>query len=220
MKNVKLLKGRSEGLLNRVNGVGEESIDSTGEQTSKTDYNFDILRQHYAGTDFEPEANSLCDVLTTFGMKNKGLDSMVPLVVKIKEHIISPEGTPTEGFEPYADFIAKLMEMLEESVMTKASPDVMLPVLNEEKELPNVKGAQAKLIELEQYLEGMNLNARQKWKDYLSEARQKAAVGDDQFNPNPELAQDDMEYMRESSRQKQMRDSAKNSILQGLVGGE
>jgi len=216
MKNTLILKNRTVGLLNKMSVVGEDCIDSTGCETSDTDYNFDILRQHYAGTDFESEANSLCDVVASFNVKNKGVGGLIPIIHGIHEMV---RGKELPGLEPYEDFIAKIMEMLEESVISKASPDPLIPELEDTKELPNVKSAQAKLIELEQYLEGVNLNERQKWKDYLAQARQKAAVGDDDFNPTPEFAPDDMEYMRESGRQKTNRDSAKNSILQGLVGG-
>lgn len=218
MKNVKLLKSKTHGLLNRVSG--EDFVDASGQENSVTDYNFDILRQHYAGTDFETEANSLCDVISSFGVKNKNnFDVMKPVIVKIKTCINGEDGNPIPGFEPYNHFVDALISMFEDIELNKASPDVMMPSMNEQKEeLPNVKSAQAKLLELEQYLNGMNLQTRQKWMDYMSEARQKAAVGDDTFNANPELAQDDMEFLRESNRQKQQRESAKNSILQSLVG--
>lgn len=218
MKNVKLLKGKTDSLLNRVSG--EDFVDASGQESSVTDHNFDILRQHYAGTDFETEANSLCDVLSSFGLKNKhDFSGMKPIIIKIKTCINGEDGNPVPGFEPYNHFVDAVISMLEDAEMHKASPDVMMPSMNEHKEeLPNVKSAQAKLIELEQYLNGMNLQTRQKWKDYISEARQKAAVGDDTFNANPELAQDDMEFLRESNRQKQQRESSKNSILQSLVG--
>lgn len=215
MKNTLILKNRMTNLLNKMDGgVGEEYVDAGGDETSETDYNFDILRQHYAGTDFESEANSLCDVVSSFSVKNKGVGGLIPIIHGIHDMV---SGKELPGLEPYEDFISKIMEMLEESVINKA--DVALPPeLETARELPNVKSAQAKMIELEQYLQGVGLSERQKWKDYLAEARQKAAVGDDDFNPTPEFAPDDMEYMRESSRQKTTRDSAKNSILQGLVG--
>jgi hypothetical protein len=74
---------------------------------------------------------------------------MKPIIIKIKTCINGEDGNPVPGFEPYNHFIDAVISMLEDAEMHKASPDVMMPSMNEHKEeLPNVKSAQAKLIEL------------------------------------------------------------------------
>jgi hypothetical protein len=132
------------------------------------------------------------------------------------------------GFEPYQDFASRLMDILESVELGKSNITAgmdPLPMQTEQqqtdtdiKELPNIKSAQAKLLELEQYLRGMNLDQRQKWRDYLAGARKSAAVGDDSFNAMPELDYEDMTYLKESERQKMNRDSQKQAMLQQLVG--
>jgi hypothetical protein len=78
---------------------------------------------------------------------------------------------------------------------------------------PNVNNAQAKLLELEQYLQSMGLNT-EKWQAYLAEARRSAAVGDDTFNATPELDRDDMEYLREKQRKERQK-----NVMQSMMGG-
>ena len=212
-----VLRKRAGELLDHV--TGEENIDATGQEQEHTDYNFDILRQHYAGTDFENEANSLCDVLSTFSLKNKGSNTLIPVVTSIRGILKGPDGNIFPGFEPYEDFISKLMDMAESIAKSNVSPGmdpIHTPI--DEQALPNVKDSQAKLLELEQYIASMNLEQRQKWKDYLAEARKRAAVGDDSFNAMPELDYEDMAYLKESERQKTNRDAAKQAMLQQMVG--
>jgi hypothetical protein len=62
------------------------------------------------------------------------------------------------------------------------------------------------------------LDKRQKWQDYLGEARKLAAVGDDSFDALPKQDPEDMAYLKESERQKMTRESQKNSRLMNLVG--
>ena len=66
---------------------------------------------------------------------------------------------------------------------------------------PDIQAAQAKLKELESYLNAMGLKSV-KWMSYLDEARKQAAVGDSSFDSVPKLDQDDMQYMRERDRKK------------------
>lgn len=219
MKNPKIIKKMTEDMLDDMNTIGEVSIDTTGCQTSCVDQNFDILKQFYAGTDFESEANSLCDVISSFALKNQGVQAIADIARKIQGLLKDESGDFITGFEPYDDFIVRFISMIDNGIVSKAaSPDVFEPVLEDNKELPNVKRAHAKLIELEQYLEGLSVNKRQKWQDYLNDARQMAAVGSDNFNATPELEQDDMEYINESNRQKQQRSQAKDAILEGFMG--
>lgn len=214
------IKNRTEIILNEMNGVKDEDfIDSSAQETSFTDYNFDILRQHYAGTDFEAEANSLCDIINEFNNKNGGIHALSPLIVKIKELLLGEDGNITGGFEPYDDFIQNFVAFTGNGMVAKSasSTDQPIPELDDVKELPNMRAAQAKLIELEQYLDSMNLSARGTWQEYLDAARQKAALGDDTFDATPELTNEDMEYLREQERQKQER-TAKTAMLQGMLG--
>jgi hypothetical protein len=214
------IKNRTENILNEISGIKDEDfIDSGGNETSFTDYNFDILRQHYAGTDFEAEANSLCDIFSEFHTKNGEIQSLVPLIMKIKELLIGEDNNIISGFEPYDDFIQSFISFIGNGLVSKSasSTDQPIPPLSDVKDLPNMRSAQAKLIELEQYLDSMNLSKRKTWQEYLDAARQKAAVGDDNFDATPELSERDIEYLREQERQKQKR-TAKTATLEGLIG--
>lgn len=229
MKNPRVLKKRAVDLLDHMNPEisSEESVDATGDTTSNVDYNFDMLRQHYAGTDFESEANSLCDVMGSIASKSGDIRSAVPVFIKLRMALKGDDGIISSGFEPFDDFASKVEEMLS-MTMGKAEDfadggpsqipqmDVLTQDHEELKDLPNVKDAQAKLIELEQYIKGMNLDKRQKWKDYVTEARQLAAVGNADFNATPELDSEDMMYLQESERQKAKRGTPQ-AILEGLV---
>jgi hypothetical protein len=227
MKNPKVLKKRAEEILNHVSS-GEEKMDVTGEESGFTDYDFDILRQHYAGTDFETEANSMCDMLNSYHVRGGDIKSAGPVFIRLAGAIMSDDNKIFPGFEPYQDFASRLMDILENVELGKSNITAgmdSLPMQTDQqqtdtdiKELPNIKSAQAKLLELEQYLRGMNLDQRQKWKDYLAGARKSAAVGDDSFNAMPELDYEDMTYLKESERQKMNRDSQKQAMLQQLVG--
>jgi hypothetical protein len=229
MKDVKVLRKHAQEILNHVSFEdGAKSIDATGEESGFTDYNFDILRQHYAGTDFETEANSLCDIISSIHSKTGDFKKSGPVFMKIRMALKGDDGNLFPGFEPYEDFASQLMDMMESEAVNKSniSPGMdPLPLKTEQplpkeeiSDLPNVKSAQAKLLELEQYLKGSSLDKRQKWQNYLAEARKLAAVGDDTFNAMPQLDNEDMVYLKESERQKMSRESQKQSLLQGLVG--
>jgi len=79
--------------------------------------------------------------------------------------------------------------------------DIMIKFDDPSKKPSNVDEAQSKLIELENYLENMNIK-REKWDNYISQARKMAAVGDTGFDPTPKLDQDDIEYLNEKNRKK------------------
>jgi hypothetical protein len=228
MKNVKVLRKHAQEILDHVSTNGQAQ-DATGEESGFTDYNFNILRQHYAGTDFETEANSLCDVLDSLHSKTGDIRKVGPVFMKIRMALKGDDGNLFPGFEPYEDFASKLMDMLEETAVVNKSTITPgmdpLPLKTqqhnpsaESHELPNIKSAEAKMLELEQYLQGIGLDKRQKWQDYLAQARQLAAVGDDSFDAKPQLGPEDMVYLREAERQKMTRDSQKNAMLQQLVG--
>jgi len=229
MKNIKVLKKHAQEILDHVSPVSDDAaIDATGQESGFIDYNFDILRQYYAGTDFENEANTICDLLTTFTMKNKGSSNLPVVINSIRMGLKREDGQLYPEFEPYEDFISRLMSVMEAVAVNKSNITAGMdpvPIQTEQqqtnedmKELPNINEAQAKLMELEQYVRGMNLDQRQKWKDYLAEARKLAAVGDDSFNAMPELDPEDMAYLKESERQKMTRGSQKQAMLQQLVG--
>jgi hypothetical protein len=229
MKDVKVLRKHAQEILDHVSSAnGDEAMDVTGKESGFTDYNFDILRQHYAGTDFETEANSLCDILSSIHSKMGDVRKAGPVFMKLRMALKGDDGNLFPGFEPYEDFVSKLMDMMESVAVNKSNiTPGMDPVpmqteqqqTNEEmKEMPNIKSAEAKMLELEQYLQGIGLDKRQKWQDYLGQARQLAAVGDDSFDAKPQLGPEDMVYLKESERQKMTRDSQKQAMLQQLVG--
>lgn len=230
MKSPSVLKNHAREILDNFSSDGndENEIDATGQESGFTDYNFDILRQHYAGTDFETEANSLCDIMSSIHAKTGDIGQAGPVFIKIRGALKGDDGNIHPGFEPFDDFAGMVEEMLNQ-VMRKSniSPGMDAPPLQTEQpppelqdmeDLPNIEASQAKLMELEQYVKGMNLDQRQKWKDYLAEARKLAAVGDDSFNAMPELDYEDMAYLKESERQKMNRNSVKNAMLQRLIG--
>ena len=218
MKNPAVLKKRAMELYEQMNPVGEDFVDSTGETAQRTDYNFDILRHHYAGTDFETEANSLCDVLQSIGMRGGDMNMMGPVVTKIRTTLKGDDGTILRGLEPYDDFIGQLLDTIQ--ILSKAgnSPEPTQPGISGDDSPPNVKNAQAKLLELENYLQNSGLIKREKWNKYLEQARRAASVGDDSFTATPEMSQDDIAFLKESERQKMLRMGQKQAILQGLVG--
>jgi hypothetical protein len=225
MKNVKVLLKKANEILEHVSG--NEAVDATGQESGFTDYNFDMLRHHYAGTDFETESNSLCDLLQSIHLKTGDVRRAGPVFIKLRMALKGDDGNLFPGFEPYEDFASRLMDMMEANVVTKSNvtpgmdPQPLLteqPPYEQNPEIPNIKDAEAKLLELEQYLAGTGLDKRQKWQDYLGEARKLAAVGDDSFDALPKQDPEDMAYLKESERQKMTRESQKNSRLMNLVG--
>jgi hypothetical protein len=207
-------------VLDQLAPQGEDVVDSTGEQVQQTDYNFDILRQHYAGTDFESEANSLCDLISSIHSRTGDAGKAVPVFLKLRMALKGDDGQIHPGFEPFDDFAGMVEQMFQ--TINKAGygqETTQPPQIGEQQDgPPDVKDAQAKLLELENYLQTSGLIKRQKWVDYLESARKQAAVGDDSFEVTPKAGMDDEQYLQESERQKMLREGQKQAILQGLVG--
>ena len=91
-------------------------------------------------------------------------------------------------------FISKISKAVLDEIIVKYDMDP-------KEDHTKIDEAQAKLVELENYLENMNLK-RQKWDDYISQARKMAAVGDPTFDSTPPLDQSDVEYLNEKNRKK------------------
>jgi hypothetical protein len=199
MKDYSVIKKR---ICELDSAVGESVLDASGPTTEEVDYNFDLLRKKYDGTDFEREAHCMCDLM---GMFSTGCKSAFPTVLgKISEMLHSDiMGDTDENLAKYVRFVEDAQALLDEvhshHSIVKAIPS-------------DVDTAQAKLMELENYIKTTGLQ-REKWNRYLDNARKMAMVGDSSFDAAPELGQDDMEYIRERDRKQQKKQQLMNSLV-------
>lgn len=183
--------------------------DATGDEQSKVDYNFDILKEPFIGTDFEEDAGMLCNVAKGFNSR-AGSDHLKSMVVVLRNAFDDGYGNAPE-VEHYVKFLTGLDGMLNgiNKAIAASSPPVpsfdqnmATPNLVQDVPKPNFSNAQAKLLELEKYKESLGID-NEKWNKYLDEARRKAAIGSDDFTPTPELDMEDMNDLREKARAEQ-----------------
>ena len=195
-------------------------VDTTDAEKEVEDTDFSILKEPFRGTDFEDEAGCLCNIVKAFtGRMNDDNNSLYQVIDALQPIMEKMEDIPEAPHMPYKEFHTNLRNLLDGNFDIQKAFNSEFPIetpsVPKKEPEANVGNAQAKLLELERYLQSMGLN-NDKWESYKAKARQMAAVGDDTFNAVPELDRDDMEYLREKNR-KQMKQQQGQAILgQGL----
>ena len=180
--------------------------DASGNEQSKVDYNFDILKAPFQGTDFEEDAGMLCGVVK--GLHMRAGPEQLKDIVLLLGNAFNDGRAMTPGMDNYTKFLGGLDGMLNQ--IHKAASTVPSPAFDQNmdtppmdvKPTPQIGNAHAKLMEFEKYKDSIGMD-NEKWERLADEYRRMAAIGNDDFNPTPEMDAEDMNYLREKNRAEQ-----------------